>query len=176
MRVIGRKAAVCALAGITVLYMASPYIALYRLEQALRAGDIDAVDDAIDWNQVRAGLKQQVVAEATGATVRQVSDGHDLPAFGASFMAGIATHMVDKVVTPEGLCMAMHRAGDDPDAEAPPPHIVWAFFDGPAVFTVQLRPAGSAAAATPLTLRLQLEGARWKVTRVVLPEGAKARA
>jgi Protein of unknown function (DUF2939) len=150
-----KKLALGGLAVLGTVYAASPYVALYRLGEALRAGDVDAVHDAVDWNSVRTGLKTSEPATRT----TQVTTRDELPAFGASFVKGVVNHMVDKVVTPESMCASMQ------DDAAGVGRIGWAFFDGPRSFTAQIYESNGAA----MRVHLTLEHGRWKVTRVDMP-------
>jgi hypothetical protein len=165
----GRKSLVAAALVLGVTYLSSPYAALYHLSQDLQAGDVDAVRGDVDWDQVRAALKQDVAAQITGVKVTAVAQRNELPPFGASFVQGVASHVVDQAVTPEALCAAMHGPG------AGHMHMGgqgWGMFDGPASFVAHLR---SAASPQPITLRMRLEGAQWKVTSVHFDDQPQSR-
>jgi hypothetical protein len=156
----GRKSWLAAAAVLCVTYLTSPYVALYRLSQDMRAGDVDAVRADIDWVRVRAGMKQDIAEQFAGMKVTAVAQRDELPPFGASFVQGVASHMVDEAVTPEGLCAAMKGGG----AVSVDALRGWGMFSGPTSFVAHLRPAG----AQPMTLRMRLEGTEWKVTGVHL--------
>jgi hypothetical protein len=158
----GRKSWFAVIAVLGVTYISSPYVALYRLSQDLQAGDVDAVQGDVDWGSVRSGLKQDVAEQFAGAKVQAVAQRDALPAFGASFVQGVASHMVDQAVTPEGLCAAMKGASAVKMASLRG----WGMFEGPISFVAYLRPAGS----PPMTLHLRMEGTEWKVTGVHLDD------
>ena len=107
----GRKSwfAVAAVLGVT--YLTSPYVALYRLSQDLQSDDLEAVGSDVDWARVRDGLRQDVAEQFAGVKMAAAARSDALPPFGASFVQGVATHVVDEAVSPEGLCAAMHGAG-----------------------------------------------------------------
>ena len=152
-------------------YVASPYVTLYRLNHAVRSGDAATLARLVDWSSVREGIKEDlcdVVADNPATTSRN----GQLPAFGASFARGIAANAVDRTVTPERLASA---ANDGPALmpQGGALHVDWAFFDGPAGFTVALVTHGQ---TEPIRLQLQLQDGGWLVTRVWLPPAMLAQA
>jgi hypothetical protein len=157
-------------AGIAValsMYAASPYVALYRLGQALRAGDVDKVEAAVDWNQVRDRMKHDATADLRPAAA--TSD--ELPPFGASFISGIVGHEVDNLVTPEALCQDMQQASDTTTQPGASGSIDWAFFDSPTSFTAQVSPGSGPA----IRLHMTLERTGWKVTAIDMPDENSSR-
>lgn len=48
-------------------YMASPYVALWQIGQALRSNDVRELRAAVDWSGVRAGLKEEIEASLADA-------------------------------------------------------------------------------------------------------------
>ena len=168
----GRKTLLAAAAVLGATYLTSPYLALFRLSRDLQVGDVDAVQAEVDWQSLRTGIRQDVAGEltgikATGVKITAVAERNALPPFGASFMEGVATHMVDRTVTPEALCAAMHGATALPMLSL----AGWGIFTGPASFIAHVAPPG----APPMTLRMRLEGAEWKVTAMHLDEGPQSR-
>lgn len=152
------KPVLAACVAIAVGYMASPYIALYRLGTAIHAGDARTLAQLVNWPSVRQGIKQDIASQLQ-------PQGDTLPGFGASFVRGIAAHAVDQRVTPQGLVAAVHHAAA-PAAHGADVHVGWAFFEGPTQFLVSLRAPGQ---AQPIRLQLELRDASWQVTRVWLP-------
>lgn len=149
-----------------VTYLSSPYVALYRLGRDLHAGDCAALASDVDWDQVRAGFRAQV-AEAAPAPTRAAAEV--LPAFGASFVTHIVNHVIDRVVTPEGL-VAVAAAAPAATARPAVPRktrmaLDWGFFNGPRSFVAWLHTTGRGV----IKVRMRLEGASWRVVRVVLP-------
>ena len=149
-------------------YVASPYVALYRLGTAAQRGDVGTLAAAIDWDAVREGLKEDIcdtVLEDASPRVRSASAQAVLPPFGASFFAGIAAKVVDDTVTPDGLVAMLHH--DAPDATArPAAGFGWSFFDGPSSFTARLVTAPGTA---PILLHLRFRAGHWRVIRADLP-------
>lgn len=176
-----RKPILSALVVIAASYVAYPYVALYRLEAALRSGNPSRVAAMIDWDQVRDGLKEEISQQVDRISVEPVGTAQAasaaLPAFGSSFIKGIASKTVDSVVTPESMARMVQpkedRAGDEPDplqaVSFRNSRIQWAFFDSPATFTLWLRAPNEAPGEDPVKLRMALLNGEWKITRVWLP-------
>jgi hypothetical protein len=73
---------------IVALYVTWPYATLVQLRQDLRDHNVQALQQDIDWNSVRAGLKQQATESfdaPPAATKISAVVGDDLPPFGAGF-------------------------------------------------------------------------------------------
>jgi hypothetical protein len=167
-----RKTVFSAMAAMAVAYAAYPYLTLYRLNDALRRGDVASVSSHIDWPRVREALAADVSGEIKGqpAGGETAAQQDDLPAFGSSFVTGMATHAINDRLTPHGLMVAMAEAAP---SSATPSHaaarLESAWFVSPTEFLVQLRLGGEKAETPPLRLRMQLVGGVWKVTRAWLP-------
>lgn len=175
-----KKPILSVLAIVAVAYMAYPYVALYRLQAALRSGDPASLAAMVDWDQVRDGLKEEVADQLIDppapvrGTAQLASD--ELPPFGSSFMKGIAAKAVDDAITPETVARMIHPASAQESAANPLQAIAtahtrveWAFFDNPTTFTLLLRTPGMARVEAPVKLRMELVGADWKITRLWLP-------
>lgn len=143
-------------------YVAYPYVTLYRLGQAVRSGDTGTLQRLVNWPAVREGIKEDIRDHQDAGRAQTVSDA--LPAFGASFVRGIATHEVDQRVTPQGiLAFSRHESGQ-PQRRL---HVSWAFFHSPMVFVADLRMPGH---ARPIRLQLTLHDEVWELTRIWLPQ------
>jgi hypothetical protein len=155
------KPILAAVFAVGVGYAASPYVTLYRLDHAMRTGDSATLQRLVDWPAVREGIKEDICDGLAGDPAQQLDRGQ-LPAFGASFMHGIATNAVDHEVTPEAL-VHFTRNGSDPQSAAT--HVDWAFFDDPTEFAVSLAVPGQQG---QVRLLLTLKDERWQVTRIWL--------
>ena len=153
-----------------VVYVAYPYVTLYRLGSAIKGADAATLESLVDWPAVREGIKEDVCDLGDDPTPQKA--GAELPPFGASFVHGIEANSIDKAVTPQALLAAAtstvpaHRSPKSP----PPPrgadvHVNWAFFDSPTTFMVSLQPAGQ---TEPIKLEMDLQHGRWRVQRVWL--------
>jgi Protein of unknown function (DUF2939) len=168
---VGRKPLIGALVAVGLGYGIYPYLTLYRLGQAIRHGDAATLESMVDWPAVREGIKEDI-CDLVIDQPQPAQAGGQLPPFGAGFVRGIATNVVDKQVTPEGLVAAAQQ----PDAAQPSEAAVklgWAFFDGPSAFVVDLT---TPQEATPIRLQMALRNGAWQVTRVWLPPEMLARS
>lgn len=163
------KPILAAVLAIGMGYVAYPYVTLYRLGEAIHTGNAATLRSLIDWPAVREGIKEDICDNAADTSPRTVSAGR-LPAFGASFVRGIAAGAVDRRVTPKGLVDMTHQSDT---GAATSIQVTWAFFHDPTDFIIDLRTAGQ---RDPIRLRMRLQNARWRVTRVWLPNELLAAA
>jgi hypothetical protein len=147
-----------------------PYVTLFRLGRAVRNGDAAALQSMVNWDSVREGIKEDI-CDLVVDQPAQAEARSQLPPFGAGFVRGIATNVVDQRVTPEALVQAVRR----PDQGHPdqgnnvadgPVQVSWAFFAGPSTFMVDLASQGQ---TDPIRLQMDLRDGAWHVTRVWLP-------
>jgi hypothetical protein len=167
-------------------YGAYPYLALHALVDAIESGDAARIEPKVDWPAVRQGFKDDL----NGAmAARQDRQGSGLALLGMALGAKLMGGAVDALVTPDGLAGIIRAGRRDRAAAAalggssglPGPaasaadgerrhtHVVWAFFDGPASFSAQVRGAAERENDPPVRLRFQLEGGSWILSRVFLP-------
>jgi hypothetical protein len=159
------KTILAAALAIGVVYAACPYVTLYRLDNAIHTGDAATLQGLVNWPAVREGIKEDICDNVVADPDATAGVGK-LPAFGASFVRGIASSAVDQRITAEGLVdMTHHHATGiaQPDAAM---RINWAFFSNPTDFMVSLDAPGQ---RHPIKLQLSLSDAGWRVIRVWLP-------
>jgi hypothetical protein len=121
----------------------------------------------VDWPAVREGIKEDVCDLVVDEPGPKTSGA--LPQFGASFMRGIASSSIDQAVTPQALLAASGTPLVQPpvhDQQGPDVHVNWAFFDGPATFSISLQARGQ---ADPIKLEMDLHNGVWRIQRVWLP-------
>ncbi len=152
---------VLAIAGAYVTY---PYVTLCRLGLAIHQGDSATLASLVDWHAVREGIKEDICDSVLDTPAQTVSATGELPAFGASFMRGVAGSKVDQAVTPEALATVTRpEASDSRGADV---SLGWSFFDNLTQFTASITTPGE---IEPIRLQLELRGGVWQVTRVWLP-------
>jgi hypothetical protein len=148
-----------------VAYVASPYVALYRLGSAIQTANAATLESLVDWPAVREGIKEDMCDLAAEDSNPKASG--ELPPFGASFVRGIASNAIDQAITPQALLAAAGASEPvRPSPRGADVHVNWAFFDGPTTFLVSLQPRGQ---ADPIKLEMDLRDGAWRVQRVWLP-------
>lgn len=169
--------------GVVVAYAAYPYWSLYRLEEALEAGDESSLKHYVDWPAVRSGLKEDLSAMLSRETGRAIASGDGEQALGGMLASTIANAMleplINALVTPEGLA-AMIREGRT-KAGAPTSggqsngrdrglseRLSFAFFTGPATFEAVFE----TEEGEDVVGVMQLNGLRWQLVRLRLPQVA----
>jgi hypothetical protein len=150
---------------ICVGYAAYPYVTLYRLGNAIHTGDAATLQTLVDWPAVREGIKEDICDNVADDPV-VTSSGGKLPAFGASFVRGIASNAVDQQVTAEGLVGMTHYHAGGAATHGAAVQLNWAFFQDPTDFIVSLDASGQ---LEPIKLQMSLRDATWQVTRIWLP-------
>ena len=150
-------------------YIGYPYATLYRIDVAVRHADSTTLRSLVDWYSVREGLKEDICDMVLdGPTDARPNSA--LPPFGDGFVRGMTGNALDQAVTPETLVSMSQGTPVEPHANA---HVVWAFFDSPTEFSVDVK---TESAAEPIHVVMELRGMRWQVRRVSLPNELLERA
>jgi Protein of unknown function (DUF2939) len=170
--VFGKKPIIGACLAVAIAYGVYPYVTLFRLGQAVRDGDAVALQSMVNWDSVREGIKEDICDLVVDQPPTSQARGQ-LPPFGAGFLRGIATNVVDKRVTPEALVQAVRQSDPEQSAASAPVQVSWAFFAGPSTFMVDLSGQGQ---TDPIRLEMDLREGAWHVTRVWLPSGLLTQA
>ena len=136
-------------------YVASPYVFLWRFKEAVNARDAARIGTYVDFNAVRASLKQQLRGQL-GAPEVDPEKKHDLFAgLVERFAPALIDQLVDAFVTPDGLAaliadpeLARQTQEKDPNALAragaadrrlDSSEVRYAFFCGPRDFLVDVQ-------------------------------------
>jgi cell division protein FtsN len=160
-------------------YIASPFFALYRIDNALRERDTITLERYADW----PALREQLRSDLKGVVASQLSapnnSGDPASSLGSSFIALLLPVVVDRVVdfnvSPDGLV----RWLDQQHVLEADKHlrdvIRYAFFAGPTEFRVDLGNPGDPG-SPPITSLMEFGGFGWRVTRIKLPLEALTKA
>jgi hypothetical protein len=162
---VGKKPVIGAMLAVGLAYVVYPYVTIYRLGQAIQRGDAPALQAMVDWPAVREGIKEDICDLVIDQPQQAQTDGK-LPPFGAGFVRGIATNVVDRQVTPEALVAAAQQPAATEVTHGAAVQVSWAFFAGPSAFLVDLSTPGQ---SEPIRLQMDLRNGAWHVTRVWLP-------
>ena len=85
---------------------ASPYITFHRIKQAADAEDLQALSSYVDYPALRENLKAQALAAISAKWQEQAQD-NPLASFGRAFAASAAEKMIDALITPENIALAI---------------------------------------------------------------------
>src|SRR5947207_15475198 len=96
-----RGTLIAILVAFVLFYVASPYYSVWRFSQALRAHDMNAISDRVDFNAVRGSLKQQIRDHFLGVLKKKKKDR--LAQFLAANGGDPLDEIIDAYITPEGL-------------------------------------------------------------------------
>jgi hypothetical protein len=157
-----------AVAACLAAYLVWPYVALYRVGDALRHGDVAALTTDVDWDSVREGLKEDI---ADQIVPRPVGMADGLPPFGSGFATAMAGTMIDRTVTPASL--AERQAVLDAAESEHGASIRSAWFSGLTQFEASFQLSAEDSALEPVRVHMDLVQTgwwpQWQVTRVWIP-------
>ncbi len=155
-------------------YLAWPYIALYRIGQALQQGDVPTLTADISWPSVREGLCDDIVEGMTGQGVTTQASADELPPFGSGFVSTMATEMVDRFVTPRQLSESL-KDSHASFMQSGTVVLRSAWFTSPTSFEASFHLKSDQPGTSPIRVRLDLVEAswwpQWQVTRAWMPTG-----
>lgn len=150
-----------------LLYVISPYYAVWRFSQTLRAHDMNALAAQVDFGAVRGSLKQQIRDHFLGVLAKKKKDR--LAQFLAANAGDPLDELIDAYLTPEGLAAIISEPAPIKNAssisalpeisDAPPREIDWskfrhAYYTSPRDFAVDHKGT---------TLRFRFNGLGWKL-------------
>lgn len=170
-----RRLVFSAIVSLAMVYAAYPYFALYRLVNAVSAGDAEALSTLVAWHAVREGVKEDICDAALDMPAAEAGNSAALRPFGYSFVRGIAANVVEANITPEALVSAARSSPAEPSVHAEPAvvgngmKLNWAFFNSPRQFSVAFGMPGQTGPDSELRIQMELRRATWVVTRAWLP-------
>lgn len=110
-------ATLLALVSAWLLYLASPYYALYRLGQAVEAGDVGAVTSRVNVRALRFSLAKQLAAEIVAAEAGRSGIATPDAERAAGAALALADPLLDEFVTPAGVARLL-RSGTAASAQS----------------------------------------------------------
>ena len=158
-----------------LLYVASPYYALWRFGETLRANDMNALAARVDFPKVRGSLKKQIRDHFVGVLDKKKND--PIAQLFTSTEPSILDRLIDAYVTPDGLATIISNPAPIKNASSfsalssfgsERREIDWsrarkAFFTSPRDFAVDHE---------GITLRFRFNGLGWKLREIDLRLGA----
>jgi hypothetical protein len=144
----------------------TPDRAVDRLREAARAGDVETLDEVVDFESVRANLKADLNEVVTRRT--RGSDGL-LATIGAAVGGAVVGGLVDTFVSPNGV--AAIAQGRRPDADnGQPIEDAEPRIDRRSLSTFVARFEGDGGNPEDrVGLEFSRAGLQWRLTRVLLP-------
>jgi len=166
-----------------LFWIAWPYHAAYNLAIAMKDGNVSTMENRVDWEHLRQGLR----ADLNATFLQNLSRSGSSSASGlaAVLAPAIINQMIDGYVTPQGMAtlIAQKRQGKASDEKAGDrssgerldfSRIQYAFFDGgPFTFKVELQNEKPNQEA--LVFLFKWDG-RWRLNRLVFPKDTFANA
>ncbi|NOW46685.1 hypothetical protein FHW96_002845 [Novosphingobium sp. SG751A] len=168
-----KKAAIIAAAIVAVVapptwYFGSPYLAMRDLKEAVREGDRDDLAEKVDFPAVRESIKSQAKAVVMAEVAKQ-QDSNPFAALGSMVGMAMVDHLVDGIVSADGLRAMINKGKIRPQADAEvsaAPEAKWTItHKGIGRFTARPETAGGPAPE----LVFKRDDLGWKLVDVVLP-------
>lgn len=173
-----------ALALAIAVYVVYPYATAYFLRDALAAGDTAELDRLIDFPRVRAGLKRDLPAIVRSEMIGE-SQGW-FAQLGAEIALELSPELlarqIDSKITPASAIDFVVGPGAKPGARRDPAAIRAELdrklrtmgFVAPTTFDLEFGEPDDPPARW-ITLRLTIDGATWRVTRLIPPGAPRER-
>jgi hypothetical protein len=103
-------------------FYATPYIALYNMQQAVETRNATALNELIDYPAVKESLKLSMNSEMTKALLKNKTDS-GMNAFATMFASAFVNPLIDIVVTPANMALMLQantpKALDTNDKSTP---------------------------------------------------------
>jgi hypothetical protein len=164
---VGVTIAVCVVAATAVWFYWSPRLAAKRLHDAARAGDVEALNQLVDFPLLREQLK----ADLKTSLLESVSKKDD--GFGKALAAGLGVLMidglVDQIVSPSGIAALVRYGSADSARTQPEPRLSTKMrYRDASTFLLTMRdldrPANDA-----ITFVFRRSGMSWRLVRLEIP-------
>jgi hypothetical protein len=100
-------------------FVATPYLAVWSLERAAAAGDLDGISDHVDFGALRESIQANAAQRIQG--VASAMPNNPLAQLGANLASAFAQTVVDAAVTPDTVAQMLHgsRPGAGSGAAGP---------------------------------------------------------
>jgi hypothetical protein len=152
--------------GVILFYAASPYYAVWRFGESIRAHDVNGITARVDFDAVRGSLKKQLREHFLGALNEKQKER--LTEFFRASVNDPLDQLLDAYITPEGISALIANPGPVknassistlPSLDRSAKQIDWftfgnAFFTGPVDFAVDHH---------DIKLRFRFNGNGWKL-------------
>lgn len=164
-----------------VAYIAvQPMLTVRAIQQGLEQQDKVALEQHIDFPQVREGLKGQL-GELLDAQLKAQAANNPFAMLGAAFVGKMADGIVEKMVTPKGLLKLLSVKPAKPEEPAQPKpseeegenqsnltKADYRLIDSSLIELTMPTKEGQ----QPIKAHLTREGITWRLTEIIAPTGA----
>jgi hypothetical protein len=149
-----------------------PFVTLYQVSGALATGDSDALEDHVDFERVREGMKAKLNI-AMQEQLKSTSDQNNpFSQLGAMLGGVMVSKVLDMYCTPSGVTAFFKKAMENNGTAADSDHIVWKgtthyWFDSPGRFNLRLVMPDPDKGYIDVVLRRS--GLTWRIVALELP-------
>jgi hypothetical protein len=166
-----------------VIFLISPYFALYQIARAVQTHDLATIEERVDLRAVRLSLTRQLVDAYLDATGHPRQRGGLVANVGAS----VADPIVAEIVTSEALLDLLGQRGQERMGSASIPELT---LDGDSIrkawqlfLSAESNGFRMVSFAVPIgvpreeqfRLQLRLNSLTWRLAGILLPESTKQR-
>jgi Protein of unknown function (DUF2939) len=92
-------------AAMFVAYLATPFVSAFQIRQAVRNGDVDLLENLVEWPQVRESLKSSIASLDRAKRENAMKHGMPQPSLWERIKAAAmpVDTLIDRYVTPAGV-------------------------------------------------------------------------
>ncbi|MET0050109.1 MAG: DUF2939 domain-containing protein [Candidatus Thiodiazotropha sp.] len=144
---------------VALAFLAWPYTAIYRLDQALKQNDQIAIESMIDVESVRDQIKRKLnknvqsnIGSVSSGFVDWLQDG----------IRRLGSDAIDEMVDARWVVNELRAHNPDPRQGGIMSQLTYAFFDGPNRLLLRIGDWED----NPVHVHLSLEGTQWRITAV----------
>lgn len=152
-------------------YVAFPFWSVYSLATSVERGDVVAVESAIDWERLRAGLRTNLLREMTNKVSKDVNKDSGGAAVGAALGMALAGPLLDRILEANVNAAGLIQVYSDNLNNLTSSISDQRFVDSS---TFQFSLVSPKNSQVKVVVVMEMQGLRWRVERVVLPESLLA--
>jgi hypothetical protein len=144
---------------VVLAFLVWPYTAIYRLDQALQADDLQTLNELVDMSAVREQIKRKLNKNVE-STIGDVSNSFiDWLQNGIQRMGADA---IEQMVDIRWVMAQLRSHNRNPDRGGIMKRMTYAFFDGPDRLLLRIGELDE----NPVHAHLSLQGLQWRITAV----------
>jgi glucose-6-phosphate-specific signal transduction histidine kinase len=144
---------------VVVAFLAWPYVAIYRLDQALERNDQALANEMIDVDAVRKQIKRKLnknvesnIGTVSNSFIGWLQDG----------IERLGSDAIDEMVNYQWIVSQLRAHNQDSEQGGFVKHLDYAFFDSPSRLLLRIGQLDD----HPVHAHLSLEGLSWRITAI----------